>query len=97
MNTDGDRCMRPIRKTSPDRIGSVKASRPRRDPGATSAAARWLSRRCAYQILIIEEFARVGVETLFVLQFQGMIAEYERAQILERSRRGKVGHNNGHQ
>jgi site-specific DNA recombinase len=24
-----------------------------------------------------------------MLQFQGMIAEYERAQILERSRRGK--------
>src|SRR6516225_8295263 len=61
-----------------------------------------LSRRYAYQILLIEEFARAGVETLFVrsprattaedqllLQFQGMIAEYERAQILERSRRGK--------
>src|SRR2546427_8826814 len=27
--------------------------------------------------------------TLFRSQFQGMIAEYERAQILERSRRGK--------
>ena len=61
-----------------------------------------LSRRYAYQILLIEEFARAGVETLFVraprgstpedellVQFQGMIAEYERAQILERSRRGK--------
>jgi site-specific DNA recombinase len=61
-----------------------------------------LSRRYAHQVLLIEEFARVGVETLFVrsprattaedqllLQFQGMIAEYERAQILERSRRGK--------
>jgi site-specific DNA recombinase len=46
--------------------------------------------------------ARHGVETLFVkspqggspedqllVQFQGMIAEYERAQIVERSRRGK--------
>ena len=46
--------------------------------------------------------ARHGVETVFVnapsadtpedrlvVQFQGMIAEYERAQILERSRRGK--------
>ena len=54
------------------------------------------------RILLIEEFARAGVETLFVraprgstpedellVQFQGMIAEYERAQILERSRRGK--------
>ena len=61
-----------------------------------------LSRKYAYQILLIEEFARHGVETVFIkapqtataedqllLQFQGMIAEYERAQILERSRRGK--------
>jgi site-specific DNA recombinase len=51
---------------------------------------------------LVEEFARNGVETIFIkapksdspedqllLQFQGMIAEYERAQILERSRRGK--------
>ena len=61
-----------------------------------------LSRKYAYQILLIEEFARQGVETMFVkspqgdsaedqllVHFQGMIAEYERAQILERSRRGK--------
>ena len=61
-----------------------------------------LSRKYAYQILLIEELARNGVEALFVkapqgssaedqllVQFQGMIAEYERAQILERSRRGK--------
>src|SRR5271166_78032 len=61
-----------------------------------------LSRKYAYQILLTEELARNGVETLFVkapqgcsaedqllVQFQGMIAEYERAQILERSRRGK--------
>ena len=61
-----------------------------------------LSRKYAYQILLIEELAKRGVETLFVnapqgtsaedqllVQFQGMIAEYERAQILERSRRGK--------
>src|SRR6266513_1527233 len=61
-----------------------------------------LSRKYAYQILLIEEFAHHGVETVFVkspqgdsaedqllVQFQGMIAEYERAQILERSRRGK--------
>src|SRR5690348_5844768 len=56
-----------------------------------------LSRKYAYQVLLIEELARHNVETLFVksprtatpedqllLQFQGMIAEYERAQILER-------------
>ena len=59
-------------------------------------------RKYVYQILLIEEFARHGVETWFVkspqgnspedqllVQFQGMIAEYERAQILERLRRGK--------
>jgi site-specific DNA recombinase len=52
-----------------------------------------LSRKYAYQILLIEELAGNGVETLFVkapqgssaedqllVQFQGMIAEYERAQ-----------------
>ncbi len=61
-----------------------------------------LSRKYAYQILLMEELARQGVETRFLnapqsataedqllVQFQGMIAEYERAQILERSRRGK--------
>jgi site-specific DNA recombinase len=61
-----------------------------------------LSRKYAYQILLIEELAKHGVETVFVnapqgtsaedqllVQFQGMIAEYERAQILERYRRGK--------
>ena len=61
-----------------------------------------LSRKYAYQVLLTEEWLRHGVETVFVkapqsqtpedqllLQFQGMIAEYERAQILERSRRGK--------
>jgi len=61
-----------------------------------------LSRNYAYQTLLIEELARRGVEVVFIkspkgdtpedrllLQFQGMIAEYERAQIAERSRRGK--------
>jgi site-specific DNA recombinase len=61
-----------------------------------------LSRKYAYQVLLTEELARHGVEMVFIkaprsetpedhllLQFQGMIAEYERAQILERSRRGK--------
>ena len=64
-----------------------------------------LSRKYAYQVLLMEEFSRHGVETVFikapqsatpedqlVLQFQGMIAEYERAQILERTRRGKRHH-----
>jgi site-specific DNA recombinase len=61
-----------------------------------------LSRKYAYQVLLLEEFSRHGVETIFLksaaaetpeerllLQFQGMIAEYERAQIAERTRRGK--------
>src|SRR6516164_6345106 len=61
-----------------------------------------LSRKYAYQILLAEEFSRCGVELIFlkspagatpedqlVVQFQGMIAEYERAQIGERCRRGK--------
>ena len=61
-----------------------------------------LSRKYAYQVLLIEELSRCGVEAVFLkapsgetpedqllLQFQGMIAEYERAQIAERSRRGK--------
>ena len=62
-----------------------------------------LCREYVHQMLLIEEFCRAGVEVLFVqapraqtpedrllLQFQGMFAEYERAQILERSRRGKL-------
>jgi len=61
-----------------------------------------LSRKYAYQVLLLEEFSRQGVEVVFLksptpttpeeqllVQFQGMIAEYERAQIVERSRRGK--------
>jgi len=61
-----------------------------------------LSRKYAYQVLLGEEFSRCGVALVFLkspagktpedqllVQFQGMIAEYERAQIAERSRRGK--------
>src|SRR5437899_7981821 len=61
-----------------------------------------LSRKYAYQVLLSEELLRCGVELIFLkspagatpedqllVQFQGMIAEYERAQIAERSRRGK--------
>jgi site-specific DNA recombinase len=61
-----------------------------------------LSRKYAYQVLLAEELQRCGVSVVFLqapsgetaedrllAQFQGMIAEYERAQILERSRRGK--------
>jgi len=61
-----------------------------------------LSRKYAYQVVLIEEFRKASVEVVFfnrtvgetpednlLLQMQGMIAEYERAQILERTRRGK--------
>jgi site-specific DNA recombinase len=61
-----------------------------------------LSRKYAYQVLLAEELTRCGVELVFLkapsgvtaedqllVQFQGMIAEYERAQIAERCRRGK--------
>jgi site-specific DNA recombinase len=62
-----------------------------------------LARKFAYQALLIEEFARAGVRTEFVngprgdspedqllIQFQGMFAEYEKAQLMERYRRGKA-------
>ena len=63
-----------------------------------------LARRYAYQVLLLEELGRCGVEVVFakepersgspedelLRQFQGMIAEYERAQIAERTRRGKL-------
>src|SRR2546425_4925180 len=61
-----------------------------------------LSRNYAYQVLLLEEFDRHGTAVVFLnapaadtpeqrllLQFQGMIAEYERAQIAERCRRGQ--------
>jgi len=61
-----------------------------------------LSRNYAYQVVLMDEFASCGVEVIFMnspraetpeeallLQFQGMISEYERAMIKERSRRGK--------
>src|SRR5271166_2199146 len=58
------------------------------------------SRKYAYQVLILEELTRCGVEVIFLcnpivqnaapavnllVQIQGVIAEYERAKILERS------------
>ena len=61
-----------------------------------------LARKYAWQVLLVEEFHRSGVELVFLnrtigaspeedllLQMQGMIAEYERTKIMERSRRGK--------
>lgn len=61
-----------------------------------------LARKYAYQVLLVDEFRRAGVEVIFLnralgqspedallLQVQGMIAEYERAKIIARHRRGK--------
>lgn len=61
-----------------------------------------LARAYAYQVLLVEELQRDGIEIIFLnrdirqspednllLQMQGMMAEYERAKIMERSRRGK--------
>src|SRR5256885_4434826 len=62
-----------------------------------------LARKYAYQVLLVDEFRRTGVEVVFLnrelgrspeddllLQVQGMMAEYERAKIIERHRRGKL-------
>src|SRR5271166_4174397 len=61
-----------------------------------------LARRYAHQVLLVDEFRRAGAEVVFLnrpiggtaeddllLEVQGVIAEYERAKILERSRRGR--------
>jgi site-specific DNA recombinase len=61
-----------------------------------------LARRHAYHVLLSEEFRRAGAEVVFLnrsigdtaedqllLEVQGIIAEYERAKILERVRRGR--------
>jgi site-specific DNA recombinase len=80
-----------------------------RDLAATGAVTRIyvhspdrLARNYAYQVLLIDEWRRAGVEVVFLnrplgqspeddllLQVQGIVAEYERAKIMERSRRGK--------
>src|SRR5215470_976385 len=40
-----------------------------------------LSRKYAYQVLLVEELSGDTPEDQLLVQFQGMIAEYERAQI----------------
>jgi site-specific DNA recombinase len=62
-----------------------------------------LARKYAYQVLLLEEFRKGGCEIVFVqrpcsddphdqllLQIQGAVAEYERAVLGERFRRGKL-------
>jgi site-specific DNA recombinase len=72
--------------------------------GVICLAADRLARVYAYQVLIIEELERFGVSVRFLegpahgedpqatllVQMQGVIAEYERAKIAERYRRGKL-------
>jgi site-specific DNA recombinase len=67
-------------------------------------AADRLARSYAYQVLILEELERFGVRVRFLegpaltddpqarllVQMQGVIAEYERAKITERYRRGRL-------
>lgn len=61
-----------------------------------------LARRYAYQVLLVDELTKHGVEIVFLnraigvspeedllLQMQGIFAEFERAKILERTRRGR--------
>ncbi len=61
-----------------------------------------LARKYAHQALLLDEFSRVGVRVVFLnreiqptaedellVQVQGVIAEYERAKIVERTRRGR--------
>ena len=62
-----------------------------------------LARHYAYQVLFLEEFERVGCTMIFLnhafsnspeeqmlLQMQGVFAEYEKTQIQERTRRGRL-------
>jgi site-specific DNA recombinase len=62
-----------------------------------------LARKYAYQVVLMDEFRRAGVDVVFLnravgrtpedemlLQVQGMVAEYERAKLQERCRRGKL-------
>ena len=62
-----------------------------------------LARNFAHQVLVIDEFRRAGCEVVFLnhafgdspeqqmlLQMQGVFAEYERALMLERTRRGRL-------
>ena len=74
------------------------------DATLTSAVLDRLARMYAYQVIVLDELARHGVSVSFLdtpkieddpqarllTQVQGVIAEYERAKIAERYRRGKL-------
>ena len=87
-------------RSRPERSSGFMFSR----AGLCSLAPDRLARRYAHQVLLMEEFRRAGAEVIFLnhaiggtaeddllLQIQGVIAEYERSKILERSRRGAPG------
>ena len=72
--------------------------------GAWCLSADRLARMYAYQVIVLDELSRHGVPVWFhdtprmddnpqarlLTQVQGVIAEYERAKIAERNRRGKL-------
>ena len=72
--------------------------------GVWCLSADRLARMYAYQVIVLDELARHGVSVSFhdtpmieddpqarlLTQVQGVIAEYERAKIAERYRRGKL-------
>jgi site-specific DNA recombinase len=95
-------------------VSGTKLARPKLDALRDKAAAGEidkilvlnpdrLARKYAHQLMLVEEFKKLGVEILFInrqiagspedhllLQIQGVIAEYEREKIVERHRRGKL-------
>jgi site-specific DNA recombinase len=95
-------------------ISSTTLARPKLDALRDKAAAGEidqililnpdrLARKYTHQLMLVEEFKKLGVEITFVnrqiaaspedqllLQMQGVIAEYEREKIVERHRRGKL-------
>jgi site-specific DNA recombinase len=93
----GTNLQRPALETLRDAVASGRIER------LYVLAPDRLGRRHAHQVLLIEEFRRAGAEVVFLnrsiggtaedellLQVQGVIAEYERAKILERVRRGRL-------
>jgi site-specific DNA recombinase len=88
--------------SSSSMIGVRRRSRPTKAATCSKSSRTATTRRYVRQVLLIDEFHRAGAEIVFLnrpiggtaeddllLQVQGVIAEYERAKILERGRRGR--------
>jgi len=97
-----------------DGVSGTTFARPRLDALRDKAAAGEveqilildpdrLARKYAHQLMLVEEFKKLGVTITFInrqitnspedqllLQIQGVISEYEREKIVERHRRGKL-------